>query len=106
MTKDELTYAVKNGIIDISLVQAQYEMSKREELLNRHPYEPWQNKDGKWFVYFSTENNGRIRRRRNTKKEIEELIVKYQKGLEDNPTVRMLYENRSRYPLCLYTREI
>ena len=92
MTEDELTYAVKNGIIDISLIQSQYEMSRREELLNRHPYEPWQNKAGKWFVYFPTENNGRVRRERNTKKEIEELIVKYQKGLEDNPTVRMLYK--------------
>lgn len=91
MTKEVLTYAVENGIINISSIQAQYEMKKREELLNRHPYRPWESKSGKWLVYFPTENGGRIKRQRNTKEEIENLIVKYQKDIEDNPTVRILY---------------
>ena len=41
-----LKYAIENGMIDISYVQEQIEMSKRKELLEKHPYKIWQGADG------------------------------------------------------------
>ena len=38
-------------MIDMSYVQEQIEMNKRKELLEKHPYEIWEGKDGKWYTY-------------------------------------------------------
>ena len=49
MDNELLKYAVENGMIDISYVQEQIEMNKRNELLKKHPYKIWEGKDGKWY---------------------------------------------------------
>ena len=41
-----LNYAERNGIIDISRLKIDVEMSKREEYLKRHTYNIWQGKNG------------------------------------------------------------
>ena len=48
MDNELLKYAVENGMIDLSYVQEQIEMSKRNELLEKHPYAISQGSDGKW----------------------------------------------------------
>ena len=78
---DLLNYATAQGIIDLSYVQEQIDMIKRKELLEMHPYSIWQSKDGNWHTYLppdkkAGEEGGRIPRRRRTKKEIEDLVVK------------------------------
>ena len=51
MDEELLKYAVANGMIDISCVQEQIEMSKRKELLEKHPYAVSRGSDGKWRIY-------------------------------------------------------
>jgi hypothetical protein len=47
LDKDILNFALENGIIDISTIREQIEMSKREEYLKMHPYKIWQATNGK-----------------------------------------------------------
>ena len=51
MDRDVLKKAVELGIIDMSHVQAQMDMYKREQILAGHPYEIWQGTDGFWRTY-------------------------------------------------------
>ena len=76
-----LKYAIENGIIDLSRIQDEIEMTKREELLKKHPYSIWESKDGKWHTYLPDEEK-RVSRKRKTKKEIEDLIIEYWKQQE------------------------
>ncbi len=62
-------------MIDVSYVQEQIEMNKREELLKKHPYKIWEGKDGKWYTYLPDKEKGRIPRKRSTKKELEQLVI-------------------------------
>lgn len=101
---DLLNYATAQGIIDLSYVQEQIDMIKRKELLEMHPYSIWQSKDGNWHTYLppdkkAGEEGGRIPRRRRTKKEIEDLVVKYWKNQIENPTIKEVFDmwNEERY---------
>lgn len=79
MNKEMLNYAIEQGIIDISHIQDAVNMSKRKEIIEQHPYSIWEGKDGKWHTYLPDETKGRVPRKRNSKKEIEDLIVDYYK---------------------------
>lgn len=101
---DLLNYATAQGIIDLSYVQEQIDMIKRKELLEMHPYSIWQSKDGNWHTYLppdkkAGEEGGRIPRRRRTRKEIEDLVVKYWKNQIENPTIKEVFDmwNEERY---------
>lgn len=98
---NELKFLVENGIIDVSSIQSIYEMSKRQELLSKHPYDYWEGKNGKWFVYLPDEEKGRVLKKRNTKKEIEDVIVAYQENLADNPTIEEVFNEWNDYRLEL-----
>lgn len=88
---DILQYAIDNGIIDLSYVQQQIEMNKRKELLSKHPYEIWKASDGKWKTYLPDDEKGRVQRKRNTQKEIEDMIVDFWKEKLDNPTLEEVF---------------
>ena len=64
-------------MIDLSTIQKQIDMQKRKELLNTHPYSVWEGKNGKWYTYLPDEEKGRVLKKRTTKEDIEDLIVKY-----------------------------
>lgn len=81
---DLLKYALGHGMIDMSYMQECIEMNKRKELLSKHPYSIWKSKDGKWHTYLPDEKKGRVPRRRNTQKEIEDLVVEYWTTIENN----------------------
>lgn len=89
---DILKYAVENGIIDLSYVQEKIEMNKRKELLEKHKYDIWVGKDGRYYTYIPDEEKGRILKSRKTKKEIEDVIVEYWEKELYNPTVKDIYE--------------
>lgn len=88
---DILQYAIENGIIDLASVQEKIEMNMKEKLLAKHPYKIWQAENGKWNTYFPDTKGGRIRRIRNTEKEIKDLIVEYWDSHTTDLTVQGLY---------------
>ena len=47
-------------MINVSDVQEQVEMNKREEILEKHPYDIWKGKDGNWHTYLPDKEKGRI----------------------------------------------
>lgn len=96
----ELNYLIEHGIIDISSIQSMYEMNKRKELLDKHPYDYWQGKNGKWYVYLPDKEKGRVLKKRNTQKEIED-VVGYQSELIDNPTIEEVFNEWNDYRLDL-----
>lgn len=72
-------------MINLSYVQEQVEMKKRNELLEKHPYKIWEGKDGKWRTYLPDEEKGRKLLKRNSKQEIELCVINYiQQNSEEN----------------------
>lgn len=91
--RELLQYALEHGMIDVSYVQEQMEMNKRKEFLRKHPYEIWEGKDGKWYTYLPDKEKGRTLKKRNSSKEIEDVVVEYWKEQLENPTVlEVFYE--------------
>lgn len=78
-------------MIDTALVQEKIEMQKREEILKKHPYKIWEDKDGIWHTYLPDSMKKRVHRKRKTREEIEEVIIGYWKEQEDNPTVEDIF---------------
>lgn len=89
---DILKYLVDNGMIDISRVQEEIEMSKREALLKQHKYAVSQGKDGKWRTYVPDKEKGRRMIKRSTKESIEEALFTYYKIQEEDPTIAEVFE--------------
>lgn len=85
MTDQELLqFAYENGIINIADVQEQYEMKKRQELLDMHPYAISQGKDGKWRTYLpdAEKDSGRRMVKKSSKKDIENVVIEYYRKSE------------------------
>lgn len=91
LDKDILNFALENGIIDISTIREQIEMSKREEYLKMHPYKIWQGTNGKWYTYLQDKEGRRIQKNRTTQKDIEDLIVSTIRESIESPTVKDIY---------------
>lgn len=68
-----LQYAIDHDMLDLSVVQTAIDMEQRKKYLNDHHY--WQGKNGKWYTYLPDEKKGRVQKTRNTKEEIEKLII-------------------------------
>ena len=84
-----LKYAVEHGIIDTSYVQDMIEMQKRKEILEKHPYSIWEGKNGKWYTYLPDEekNRGKVLKKRNSQKEIEDLVVDFWKAKKEKEKI-------------------
>ena len=87
-----LNYAVSHGMIDMSYVQEQIDMKKREETLGRHPYSIWFGKDNNWHSYMPDEKKGRVPIKRKNQKDLENIIIDYWEEQETNPTIRDVFE--------------
>ena len=88
----DLQYAIDNGIIDLPNIQSIIEMTKKHELLEKHPFKIWFGTDNKWHTYLPDEEKGRVPRKRNTREEIEKVIIEYWKEKEENPTIKELFK--------------
>ena len=66
----------------------------KKAYLDMHPYKPWVSKDGKFCVRIpdNTKPRGFAIRRRNSREEIEDLIVQFQKGQEYSPTLDEVFK--------------
>lgn len=80
------------GIIDFEQVQAKVEMAKNKELLAKHPYEIKRRKDGKYYTYLPDKDSGRVQRKRNTKEEIEKVVIEYWRQQLENPTFEEVFK--------------
>lgn len=78
-------------MINLSYVQEQIEMNKREELLKKHTYEIWLGTDGNWHTYLPDKQKGRIPKKRKSLKNLEDVIIEYWKGEGNNPTVEEVF---------------
>lgn len=89
-----LTYAIENGIINLSHIQMQVEMKQRKELLAMHQYKKWLGTDGKWrtYVFDSTKNNNRRIIKRNSEKELDDFLVGFYKSEDSDMTFKKCYE--------------
>lgn len=91
MNDELLKYAVENGMIDLSYVQEHIEMSKRNELLGKHPYAISQGSDGKWRTYFPDKEKGRKMVKKSTKEAVENEVIDYWKSEMENPTIEDVF---------------
>lgn len=79
-----LKYAIENDIINMEHIQEQMRMKENQNFLQQHPYKIWEGKDGKWYTYLLDENKGRVKKKKNSKSEIESVIIKYYKSIKKN----------------------
>jgi integrase len=86
-----LKAAYSAGIIDMEYVREEIEMTKRKELLNKHPYKIWEGTNGKWYTYLPDEKKGRVQRERNTQTEIEKIVIDYWEEQSLNPTLKEVF---------------
>lgn len=87
-----LKYALDNGMINLTYLQEQIDMKKRQELLKQHPYAIWNGTDGNWHTYLPDKEKGRVHKKRKTKKEIEDVIIEYLEEQQDNPTINEVFK--------------
>lgn len=83
--RDILNFVLQNGIIDINTIPMQIEMKKRQDIISKHPYKIYEGADGKWHTYLPDEKKGRVAKKRNTKKEIEDLVIDFYKKQDEKP---------------------
>jgi len=87
-----LKFATENGMINLSYVQEKIAMNKRKELLEKHPYKIWEGKNGCWYTYFPSNKGDRILKKRKSRDNLENDIIKYQAQLTDDPTVTDIFQ--------------
>lgn len=68
-------------------------MKKRTEILESHPYKIYQGNDGKWRTYLPDQSKATKRRliKRNTEKEVQEVIISHYRGVSNVPTLESVY---------------
>lgn len=74
----------KYGIINKSDVLEQLEKMKTQELLNKHTYEIWEGKDGKWRTYLPDFKKGRRLIKKTKRENVEKEIINYYKKEEQD----------------------
>lgn len=83
-----LQAAIASGMIDITTIQRQIEMEERKRYLENHNI--WQGKNGYWYT--KLDKDGEIVLIKKSKREaVEKEIIKHEKALEENPTVREVF---------------
>lgn len=84
--------ALEYDILDLDKIRVALDMQKKYELLSMHPYKIYQGKDGKFYTYLSDEKKGRIFKKKNTREEIEKVVLDYWKQQIENPTIQDVFE--------------
>ena len=76
-------------------------MTKRQELLNNHPYKIWCGSNSKWYTYLPDEMKGRVLKKKSTKKDIEDAIITYWDEVINSPTIEEIFNEWNDYRLEL-----
>lgn len=82
--RDLMQELEKYGIINKSDVLEQLEKMKTQELLNKHTYEIWEGKDGKWRTYLPDPQKGRRLIKKTKRENVEKEIINYYKKEEQD----------------------
>lgn len=98
MDTNLLKYATDHGIIDIPQVMQEIEVSIRKEILDKHPYTIWQGDRGYFFTYLPN-GKSRVRVKRKNLSDLEDVIVKFWKDNDDNPTIAEIFAMWSNWKL-------
>lgn len=80
------------NVFDLQQVRASIDMVKNKELLAMHPFDICQRKDGKYYTYLPDKEKGRVQRKRNTKEEIEKVVIDYWRQQIENPTLEDVFK--------------
>lgn len=92
MNNEILNYAIENGIIDLSHIQEQIEMNKRQNILDQYKNRIWLAPDGFWKVRVDLDNVGKkktIKRRK--KEDLENFLINAYLDKTENPTIRKIF---------------
>lgn len=100
-SNEDLNYLFNSEIISIPNIQSIIKMTKRQKLLNNHPYKIWEGSNGKWYTYLPDDNKGRILKKRNTKKDIEDVVIIYWDEIINSPTIEKIFNEWNDYRLEL-----
>lgn len=88
---DMLKYLIESGKVDIEELKLEMQMNERKKFLDQHIFKIWQGTNGKWYTYLPDNTKGRVQKQRNTRKEIEDLVIKYYREEEENPTIKDIF---------------
>lgn len=99
-------YALENGMIDLSSIQNDIEMIKRNQSLEKHTYHIWQGTNGKWYTYLPDEEKGRKLIKRTCEKDVQDVIATFYNETDDEAvkerethkmTLKKLYDDWIKY---------
>jgi len=89
--KELLNFALQNDMIDIDTIQKRIEMNERLKYLEMHDFKIWQGTDEKWRTYLPDEEKRRKLIKRNSKKDIEDMICSYYRQMKNEPTIDQIF---------------
>lgn len=91
--KKDLLYLIDGGMIDASQVHDYADMMRKKKYLDMHPYKiSYIESIKKWYTYLPDDEKGRVQRKRNTREEIEDIVIKYWEEKLENPTVKEVFD--------------
>lgn len=91
-----MKYALNNGIINMCDIAENIDAMERREILEKHPYNIWQGKDGKFrsHVKDDTKKEGRRLIARTTKDSLEQAIIDdYKSNHEQRTKIYQLFDD-------------
>lgn len=91
-----MKYALNNGIINMRDIAEDIDAMERREILEKHPYNIWQSKDGKFRTHVkdTTKKEGRRLIARTTRESLEQAIVEdYRLTHEQRTKIYQVYED-------------
>ncbi len=107
-----LIQALECGILDLSDIQEQMNMKKKEKILKAHAFNVWKGSNDYWYTYLPDGKGGRKQKRKKTKEALEDCIIEYYKNQDSeevlvqkeidqiskrNITIKELYERWIEY---------
>ena len=84
-----LNLLVEHGILK-SATHTPEEEIMREKILRQHPYKIYKGSDGRWTTYLPTPS-GRIVKKKKSKKELEDLVIAFWEGNDENPSFQEVF---------------
>ena len=94
-----LNFLISNGSIDLDGVTTQMKQSRRQQILENHPYNIYQDKDGRWRTYIKDETNkyGRKAIVKSNREDLEDALCDFYLGvkttrLKKRTTMASLYK--------------
>lgn len=87
-TQEILNYIKESDIMYLSYISDEIKMNKRKNILSEHKWKISQGKDGFWRTYLPDEIKGRKMIKKNTQREVEDIVIKYYKNLDNKAKSR------------------